>query len=188
MVEQIAADVHDGELLDLVILDGSRPAPLSEPVRTWTTPRNHPVRVKLSVLDAISAAKGIPVAVINTFMTADQKQGLAWLQNYITSTQPGLTPSGRTDIAAAPGWGPGVFGGGLGQFPTSQEPPPTTAPTGDTLADRFGTWSTGFTPGGGGSVTLPDGTVVQVPDFLQVTTPGTSPLQALAEQKRIKGP
>jgi hypothetical protein len=49
----VDADVHDGELLDLVIVDGSRPAPLSEPVRTWTTPRNHPIRVKLSVLDAV---------------------------------------------------------------------------------------------------------------------------------------
>jgi hypothetical protein len=49
----VDADVHDGELLDLVIVDGSRPAPLSEPVSTWTTPRNHPVRVKLSVLDAV---------------------------------------------------------------------------------------------------------------------------------------
>ena len=47
------ADVHDGELLELVIVDGSRPAPLSEPVRPWKTPRNHPVRVKLSVLDAL---------------------------------------------------------------------------------------------------------------------------------------
>ena len=46
------ADVHDGELLELVIADGSRPAPLSEPMRSWTTAHNHPVRVKLSVLDA----------------------------------------------------------------------------------------------------------------------------------------
>jgi hypothetical protein len=45
------ADVHDGELLELVIADGSRPAPLSEPVRPWRTPHNHPVTVKLSVLD-----------------------------------------------------------------------------------------------------------------------------------------
>lgn len=47
------ADVHDGELLELVVLDGSRPAPLNEPVRPWKTPRNHPVRVKLSLLDAL---------------------------------------------------------------------------------------------------------------------------------------
>jgi hypothetical protein len=47
------ADVHDGELLELVIVDASRPAPLSEPERRWTTPRNHPVRVNLSVLDAV---------------------------------------------------------------------------------------------------------------------------------------
>jgi hypothetical protein len=47
------ADVHDGELLELVIVDGSRPAPLSEPVRPWKTHRNHPVSVKLSVLDAL---------------------------------------------------------------------------------------------------------------------------------------
>jgi hypothetical protein len=47
------ADVHDGELLEVVIVDGSRPARLSEPVRPWTTPRNHPVRVVLSVLDAL---------------------------------------------------------------------------------------------------------------------------------------
>ena len=46
------ADVHDSELLQLAITDGSRPAPLSEPVRPWTTPRHHPIRVTLSVLDA----------------------------------------------------------------------------------------------------------------------------------------
>jgi hypothetical protein len=47
-----SADVHDGELLKLAIVDGSRPAPLSEAVRPWTTPRNHPVKVKLAILDA----------------------------------------------------------------------------------------------------------------------------------------
>jgi hypothetical protein len=49
----LKADVHDGELLELVIADASRPAPLTEPVRPWTTPRNRPVQVKLSVLDAL---------------------------------------------------------------------------------------------------------------------------------------
>jgi len=45
-------DVHDGELLDLVIEDGSRPAPLSQPPRPWKASKEHPVAVKLSVLDA----------------------------------------------------------------------------------------------------------------------------------------
>lgn len=47
------ADIHDGELLELVILDGSRPAPLSDSPRPWISPRNHPIHVKLRVLDAI---------------------------------------------------------------------------------------------------------------------------------------
>ena len=47
------ADVHDGELLELGIEDGSRPAPLSEPVRPWTTPGDYPVRVRLAVLDGL---------------------------------------------------------------------------------------------------------------------------------------
>jgi hypothetical protein len=46
------ADVHDSELLELVALDGSRPAPANEPGRPWKTPGNHPVRVQLSILDA----------------------------------------------------------------------------------------------------------------------------------------
>jgi hypothetical protein len=45
------ADVHDGELLQLIITDGSRPAPLNEPVRPWTTPCSYPVRAMLAVLD-----------------------------------------------------------------------------------------------------------------------------------------
>jgi hypothetical protein len=49
----LEADVHDGELLGLAIIDGSRPAPLTEPTRPWETLRNHPIRVKLSVLDAM---------------------------------------------------------------------------------------------------------------------------------------
>jgi hypothetical protein len=36
--------VHDGELLKLQITDASRPAPLDEPLRPWTKPRNYPVR------------------------------------------------------------------------------------------------------------------------------------------------
>jgi len=47
------ADVHDGELLELRIIDGSRPAPLSAPARSWETSMNYPVRVELSVLDAM---------------------------------------------------------------------------------------------------------------------------------------
>jgi len=46
------ADVHDGELLDLIIADGSRPAALSEPVRQWRHITNHPVTVNLAVLDS----------------------------------------------------------------------------------------------------------------------------------------
>jgi len=40
----LEADVHDGELLKLQITDASRPAPLDEPLRPWTKPRNYPVR------------------------------------------------------------------------------------------------------------------------------------------------
>ena len=46
------ADVHDGELLTLVVSDGSRPAPLTEPVRIWKKPGNNPVRASLEVLDS----------------------------------------------------------------------------------------------------------------------------------------
>jgi hypothetical protein len=46
------ADVHDGELLSLVITDGSRPAPLTEPVRTWKNLHNDPVGARLEVLDS----------------------------------------------------------------------------------------------------------------------------------------
>jgi hypothetical protein len=44
-------ELHDGELLDLQILDGSRPAPPQETPRPWKAPLNHPVKVRLSVLD-----------------------------------------------------------------------------------------------------------------------------------------
>jgi len=46
------ADVHDGELLDLVVTDGSRPAPLPEKARPWTEPGNYPVQVRIEVLDS----------------------------------------------------------------------------------------------------------------------------------------
>jgi len=46
------ADVHDGELLDLVVADGSRPAPLPEKARPWTKPGNYPVQVRIEVLDS----------------------------------------------------------------------------------------------------------------------------------------
>jgi hypothetical protein len=46
------ADVHDGELLGLTILDGNRPAPLGEPAREWAYEPGCPVRVTLRVLDA----------------------------------------------------------------------------------------------------------------------------------------
>jgi hypothetical protein len=46
------ADVHDGELLDLTVLDGNRPAPLGEPAREWVYGPGFPVRVGLRVLDA----------------------------------------------------------------------------------------------------------------------------------------
>lgn len=45
------ADVHDGELLDFTVVDGSRPAPLGEPARQWTSVPL-PVVVVLRVLDA----------------------------------------------------------------------------------------------------------------------------------------
>jgi hypothetical protein len=34
----LEGDVHDGELLTLVVTDGSRPAPLAESVRIWKKP------------------------------------------------------------------------------------------------------------------------------------------------------
>ena len=45
------ADLHDGELLDLQIVDGSRPGPISEPSRPWATMFSYPVKASLSVLD-----------------------------------------------------------------------------------------------------------------------------------------
>jgi hypothetical protein len=47
--------LHDAELIDMIILDGSRPAPLSDPPRPWILPGNHPVQVKLRLLDADEA-------------------------------------------------------------------------------------------------------------------------------------
>jgi hypothetical protein len=46
------ADVHDGELLEFRVIDGSRPAPLSSAARVWTAPMNFPVAVEAAVLDA----------------------------------------------------------------------------------------------------------------------------------------
>jgi hypothetical protein len=46
------ADVHDGELLELRVVDGSRPPPLSEPRRPWDTVCNYPVKAEITVLDA----------------------------------------------------------------------------------------------------------------------------------------
>jgi hypothetical protein len=46
------ADVHDGELLDVIVTDGNRPAPLGEPAREWTYEPGFPVQVALRVLDA----------------------------------------------------------------------------------------------------------------------------------------
>jgi hypothetical protein len=46
------ADVHDGELIDWTVTDGSRPAPLGEPRREWGPRSGLPVRVALRVLDA----------------------------------------------------------------------------------------------------------------------------------------
>jgi hypothetical protein len=46
------ADVHDGELLDVRIIDGSRPAQLTERPRPWRSDVRFPVRAELVVLDA----------------------------------------------------------------------------------------------------------------------------------------
>jgi hypothetical protein len=46
------ADVHDGELIEFRVIDGSRPAPLGEPAREWSVRSDHPVGVSLQVLDA----------------------------------------------------------------------------------------------------------------------------------------
>lgn len=48
------ADIHDGELMELAVKDGSRPAPISEASRPWKQLRQLPVGVMLSVLDANS--------------------------------------------------------------------------------------------------------------------------------------
>jgi len=45
-------DLHDGELLELRVIDGSRPASLSEAPRPWQTRRDYPITVSLNVLDA----------------------------------------------------------------------------------------------------------------------------------------
>lgn len=47
-----SADIHDGELLNVQIVDGSRPAPISEPARPWGISNQYPVRVEVSILDA----------------------------------------------------------------------------------------------------------------------------------------
>jgi hypothetical protein len=47
------ADVHDAELLDIHIHDGSRPAPLGEPARPWHSLTSYPVRVELTIMDAL---------------------------------------------------------------------------------------------------------------------------------------
>lgn len=47
------ADVHDGELLELSVADGSRSTPLTEAAaRPWTLSGDYPVTVKLTVIDA----------------------------------------------------------------------------------------------------------------------------------------
>lgn len=45
-------DLHDAELLDVRVIDGSRPAPPDEPARPWQGLMAYPVRVELTVLDA----------------------------------------------------------------------------------------------------------------------------------------
>lgn len=45
------ADVHDAELLEFTVLDGSRPAPLGSRGREWHNDEEFPVRVVLRVLD-----------------------------------------------------------------------------------------------------------------------------------------
>lgn len=47
-----SADIHDGELLELRLIDGSRPAPIGEPICRWSRSNQYPVRVELSILDA----------------------------------------------------------------------------------------------------------------------------------------
>jgi hypothetical protein len=47
------ADVHDGELMEMIIVDGSRPAPLSDAARPWNNRAiQYPVRANLTILDA----------------------------------------------------------------------------------------------------------------------------------------
>jgi hypothetical protein len=46
------ADIHDAELLDVRIVDGSRPAPLGERARPWQSLTAYPVRVEMTILDS----------------------------------------------------------------------------------------------------------------------------------------
>jgi hypothetical protein len=48
----VAADVHDGELLELVVENGGRSDVLAKRPRPRKTSRKYPVRAKLTVLDA----------------------------------------------------------------------------------------------------------------------------------------
>lgn len=48
----VNTDIHDAELLDVRVIDGSRPAPLGEPARLWQSMTACPVRVELTILDA----------------------------------------------------------------------------------------------------------------------------------------
>ena len=47
-----SADIHDGELLEVQVADGSRPAPIGTPTRRWSRSNQFPVRLQLKILDA----------------------------------------------------------------------------------------------------------------------------------------
>ncbi len=46
------ADIHDGELMQLQLKDGSRPAPLDKPKARWQCSFSFPVQASLQILDA----------------------------------------------------------------------------------------------------------------------------------------
>lgn len=46
-------NIHDGELLALMILDASRPAPIDGPPSPWNCDEEFPVDVTLSMIDAV---------------------------------------------------------------------------------------------------------------------------------------
>jgi hypothetical protein len=73
------ADVHDGELLEFTVTDGSRSAPLGSPARKWERAPGFPVTVVLRVLDSwdryVWTLRYSGVRRVETHYAADSKWG-----------------------------------------------------------------------------------------------------------------